>query len=75
MADLSDPEVPRASLLKLAGMGFLAFWIPYVFVWFIQKPEYPRLFRRSLTAWAIFWCSCAVLFFVVNFITGDQPRR
>jgi hypothetical protein len=73
MATLNNPAEGRASRLKLATMGFLVFWMPYVFVWFIQKPEYPVTFRRLLTGWAIFWCSCAVLFFVVNMVTGDQP--
>jgi hypothetical protein len=69
-----DEATPKASALKLALMGLLAFWCPYIFVWFIQKPEYPTAFRRAFTAWAIFWCGCAVLFFVVQFVTGDQPR-
>lgn len=71
MATLSDQPVRRASQLKLATMGFLTFWMPYVFVWFIQDPKYPATFRRSLTAWAILSCSCAVLFFVVSLETGD----
>jgi len=69
-----DEAVPKASALKLAIMGFLTLWCPYIFVWFIQKPEYPSTFRRAITAWAVFWCGCAALFFVVQFTTGDQPR-
>lgn len=58
--------IPRASGLKLAVMGFLTLWCPFVFVWFIQKPEYPVAFRRVLTAWAILWCSWAVIFLIVQ---------
>lgn len=56
----------HASGLKLAVMGFLTLWWPFVFVWFIQKPEYPVGFRRVLTAWAILWCTCAVIFLIVR---------
>ena len=56
-------------------MGFLTFWCPYVLVWFIQKPEYPTIFRRTFDAWAIFWCGCAVLFFVVQFVTAISPDK
>jgi len=52
-----DETAPKASTLKLALMGLLTFWCPYIFVWFIQKPEYPIAFRRALTAWAIFSCN------------------
>jgi hypothetical protein len=67
-----NEAMPKASLLKLAAMGFLTLWCPYVFVWFIQGPEYPTAFRRWFTGWAIFWCICAILFFIVNLVTGDQ---
>ena len=56
----------RPSGLKLVVMGFLTLWWPFVFVWFIQKPEYPVAFRRGFTAWAILWCSCAALFLIVR---------
>ncbi len=52
--------------MKLVIMGFLVFWMPFAFVWFIQKSEYPLAFRRSLTAWAIFWCSSALLFLIMR---------
>ena len=52
--------------MKLVVMAFLVFWMPFVFVWVIQKPDYPRAFRQSLTAWTIFWCSCALLFLIVR---------
>lgn len=45
-----DEAVPKASALKLAVMGFLTLWLPYIFVWFIQKPEYPPKFCRAFTA-------------------------
>jgi len=73
MATLSDTPVREASKSKLATMGVLTILMPYVFVWFIQRPEYPRAFRRPLTCWAIFWCGCAVLYLIVNITTGDQP--
>jgi hypothetical protein len=68
-----DDAIPKASAPKLATVGFLTLWFPHIFVWFIQKPEYPRTFRRFFNAWAIFWCGCAVLFFAVQFATGDRP--
>jgi len=39
----SEPSA-TASGLKLAIMGFLVSWMPYVSAWFIQTPEYPRPF-------------------------------
>jgi hypothetical protein len=66
MALSKDESTPRASPLRLAVMGFLTVWCPYVFVWFIQKPEYPTVFRRCLTAWAILWCCCAAVFLIVR---------
>jgi hypothetical protein len=56
-------------------MGFLTLWCPYIFVWLIQGPEYPTTFRRVFTAWAIFWCGCAVLVLVMQFIPGNQPGQ
>jgi hypothetical protein len=57
---------PCASRWKLALMGFLTLWWPLVFVWLIQKSEYPVAFRRVLTGWAIVWCLCAVIFLIVR---------
>jgi hypothetical protein len=82
---LNDPLVARAksnesittspSRLKLSVMAILVVLAPYVFVWLIQKPEYPKAYRQRLTAWAIFWCFCTAVVLVGNLITGDQPRN
>jgi len=54
-------------------MGLLTVWFLYIFVWFIQKPGYPKPFRLSLTAWAVIWVSSAILFLAIN-IAGFNPR-
>jgi hypothetical protein len=63
----------KATWLTLVGMGFLTLFFPYVFVWFIQRPEYPKAFRWILSVWAVIWCGSAILFFAVN-ILGLNPR-
>ena len=76
MPAISNENIaPIPSKLKLRMMAVLVVLAPYIFVWFIQKPEYPKTYRQRLTAWAIFWCFCAAVVLVVNFITGDQPRN
>ncbi|MBG6121012.1 hypothetical protein IWY39_004889 [Sphingobium sp. JAI105] len=52
-------------------MGFLTLWFPYIFAWFIQKSEYPSTFPRAFTTWAIFRYGCAVMFFAMQFATGN----
>jgi len=47
-------------------MAFLVLWLPFVFVWFVQKPQYPRAYRQLLTAWAVLWSLSAVLFLIVR---------
>ena len=62
-------HVQQASTLRLWTMGLLVLWFPYVFVWFVNKPMYPKAFRIAVTGWAIVWCACAVLYLAVG---GDR---
>jgi Na+/melibiose symporter-like transporter len=75
MVTLKETEQTKrkASWLTLIGMGFLTLFLPYVFVWFIQNPEYPKGFRWILTSWAVIWFGSAILFFAVN-ILGLNPK-
>ena len=58
----SPPILPK----RLLMMGLLTVCFPYIFVWFIQKADYPRAFRLWLTLWSAIWISSAILFFGVN---------
>jgi hypothetical protein len=55
--------------LRLLVMGLLILWCPYVFVWFVNKPSYPKAFRVAAVGWAVFQCACLILFLVVG---GDR---
>ena len=67
MSAFGDNETTGpSSTLRLAVMAFLVIFFPYAFVWFIQGPEYPLLFRRLLTSWAILWCFCALLYLIAR---------
>jgi len=70
---ITRDAIPKVSSRRLIAMGLLTVWFPYVFVWFIQKPAYPRGFPFWLTIWATFWIGSAVLFFATN-IAGLKPR-
>lgn len=61
------------STRRLLTMGLLTVWFPYIFVWLIQKPAYPKAFRFWLTLWSAIWISSAILFFAVN-IAGLNLR-
>jgi hypothetical protein len=67
--DAAAKDGKRASGLRLSIMGLLVLWCPYVFVWFVNKPIYPKVFRVAAIAWAIFWCACLVLYLAVG---GDR---
>ena len=70
---LPNDESFKVSTRRLIAMGLLTVWFLYIFVWFIQKPGYPKPFRLSLTAWAVIWVSSAILFLEIN-IAGFNPR-
>jgi hypothetical protein len=72
-SSLPNDASKKASTRRLIAMGLLTVWFPYIFVWFIQSPAYPKSFRLGLTAWAVIWVSAAILFFAIN-ITGFNPR-
>lgn len=50
-------------------MGLLVAWCPYVFVWFVLKPAYPKAFRIAAVLWAIFFAACVVLYLALG---GDR---
>jgi hypothetical protein len=67
--DAAEEVSQKASVPKLVVMGFLVIWCPYVFVWFVRKPIYPRAFRIAAVTWAVFWCACLVFYIAVG---GDR---
>jgi hypothetical protein len=70
---MTSDATPKVTTRRLITMGLLTIWFPYIFVWLIQKPTYPRAFRYWLTVGATIWTSSAILFFVIN-IAGLNPR-
>ena len=70
---MTKDVTPKVPTRRLITMGLLTFWFPYIFVWLIQKPTYPRAFRYWLTGWATIWASSAILFFAIH-IAGLNPR-
>lgn len=64
--DAAHEQDKRASTLRLWVMGLLVMWCPYVFVWFVNKPIYPKAFRVAMISWATFWFACAVLYLAVG---------
>ena len=55
-------ETRSAAPWKMIVFGILTFWAPYVFIWFVLKPSYPRWYRILLISWAVFWTACALLY-------------
>jgi hypothetical protein len=69
-----DEAAPEGVDVEAGDNGISYPIAAHIFAWFIQKLDYPTTFRRIFTAWAIFWCGCAVLFFILQFMTGDELR-
>lgn len=53
---------------KMLVFGILTLWMPYVFVWFVLKPTYPRWYRTILIAWAVFFVGCALIYIVLGML-------
>lgn len=62
-------DISTASTSKLILMGLLVLWCPYVFVWFVARPPYPKAFRAVAIGWAVFWSACAILYLAIG---GDR---
>jgi hypothetical protein len=41
-------------------MGALVLWLPFVFSWFVQRPENPRSFRIGAIVCPLFLMACAL---------------
>jgi hypothetical protein len=52
----------------MAVFGVLVFWAPYVFVWFVLRPGYPRWYRVAAIAWTVFWVGCAVIYIAAGML-------
>jgi hypothetical protein len=46
-----------APLWKLVLFGVLPFWAPYIFVWFVLNPTYPKWYRLIVIGWTVAWVS------------------
>ena len=61
-ASAQETDESSAPSWKLVLFGVLTFWAPYVFVWFVLKPTYPRWYRLILIGWTVLWVSAVLLF-------------
>ncbi len=64
----SDEHIGRASTLRMIIFGVLVFWAPYVFIWFVLRPTYPKWYRVAAAIWAVFWVACIVIYIAAGML-------